>query len=217
MDPNIGELTADVLIEDGLIAAIEPDLGAIEAEQVDVTGAVVMPGFVATHRRTRQTPFRGAAAAAISPSHTPKQDGTAHRSSSRKSPRCASPPCWLAGAVSDQLDRPAFPSEQQSMLAGIRLTPAAPLDEEQQSRSRGRSRLPPRRSGRLGPRRRLTLICVEEGNAVASARYADESGGPALEVAGERGLDGRPPHGLAQESLDARVHLASLHRVALVD
>ena len=94
MDPHIGELTADALIEDGLIAAIEPDLGA-----------VVMPGFVATHRHTWQTPFRGAAAAAISPSYTPKQDGTAHRSSSRKSPRCASPPCRLAGAASDQLDR----------------------------------------------------------------------------------------------------------------
>ncbi|MGO8904205.1 MAG: hypothetical protein ACLQMH_01110 [Solirubrobacteraceae bacterium] len=39
----------------------------------------------------------------------------------------------------------------------------------------------------------------------------------AVEVAGERRLDGRPPHGFAQESFYAHVHVASLHRVALAD
>ncbi len=55
------------------------------------------------------------------------------------------------------------------------------------------------------------------GDAVAPASYADESGGWALEVAGERRLDGGPPHRFAQESFYARVHVASLHRAAFVD
>ncbi len=76
-------------------------------------------------------------------------------------------------------------------------------------RSRLLSRLARRRAGRARKR--------AGGDVVASAGYPDESGGRALEVAGESCLDGRPPHGFAQESLYARVHVASLHRVALVD
>ena len=48
------------------------------------------------------------------------------------------------------------------------------------------------------------------------ARYPHESGRAALEIAGERRLDRRPPHRFAQERLDLRVHVASLHRVAPV-
>jgi cytosine/adenosine deaminase-related metal-dependent hydrolase len=63
MNESIGELTADVLVEDGVIAAIGPELDAGAADRVDVTGSVVMPGFVDTHRHTWQTPFRGICAA----------------------------------------------------------------------------------------------------------------------------------------------------------
>jgi 5-methylthioadenosine/S-adenosylhomocysteine deaminase len=59
MDEGVGELVADVLIEDGAIAAIAPGLDAVDAERIDVSGDVVMPGFVDTHRHTWQTPFRG--------------------------------------------------------------------------------------------------------------------------------------------------------------
>ena len=60
MDETVGELpAADVLIEDGVIAAVEPRVDAQDAEVVDVSGHVVMPGFVDTHRHTWQTPFRG--------------------------------------------------------------------------------------------------------------------------------------------------------------
>src|SRR3989454_1259209 len=59
MDEGVGELVADVLIDDGAIAAIAPGLDAADAERIDVTGDVVMPGFVDTHRHTWQTPFRG--------------------------------------------------------------------------------------------------------------------------------------------------------------
>jgi cytosine/adenosine deaminase-related metal-dependent hydrolase len=60
MDPTLGELpSGDVLIEDGAIAAVEARVEVEDAEIVDVSGHVVMPGFVDTHRHTWQTPFRG--------------------------------------------------------------------------------------------------------------------------------------------------------------
>lgn len=63
MDEAIGEVTdEDVLIEDGLIAAVGTALGVEDAEIVDVAGHVVMAGFVDTHRHTWQTPFRGVCA-----------------------------------------------------------------------------------------------------------------------------------------------------------
>ena len=62
MDDEVGESVADVLVEDGVIGAIAPRLEAEDAEVLDVTGHVVMPGFVDTHRHTWQTPFRGVCA-----------------------------------------------------------------------------------------------------------------------------------------------------------
>jgi hypothetical protein len=47
---------------------------------------------------------------------------------------------------------------------------------------------------------RLALVCAGGRDAVAPASYADESGGWARDVAGERCLDGRPPHGFARKS-----------------
>jgi cytosine/adenosine deaminase-related metal-dependent hydrolase len=63
MDPLLGELpSGDVLIEDGVIRAVDADLGVHDAEVLDVAGHVVMPGFIDTHRHTWQTPFRGVCA-----------------------------------------------------------------------------------------------------------------------------------------------------------
>jgi cytosine/adenosine deaminase-related metal-dependent hydrolase len=63
MDERLGELEhGDVLIEDGRIAAVGARLDVEDAELLDVTGHVVMPGFVDTHRHTWQTPFRGVCA-----------------------------------------------------------------------------------------------------------------------------------------------------------
>ena len=60
MDPDVGDLPrAEVLVEDGKIVDIGPDLGVTDAEEVDATGMIVMPGFVDTHRHTWQTPVRG--------------------------------------------------------------------------------------------------------------------------------------------------------------
>ncbi|HJQ77756.1 MAG TPA: amidohydrolase family protein [Acidimicrobiia bacterium] len=51
LDPSIGEHTvADVLIDGDKIAAVGPELAAPDAEVIDATGMIVMPGFVDTHR-----------------------------------------------------------------------------------------------------------------------------------------------------------------------
>jgi 5-methylthioadenosine/S-adenosylhomocysteine deaminase len=63
MDPLLGELErGDVLIEGDSIAAVGANLEAGDAELVEVSGHVVMPGFIDTHRHTWQTPFRGVCA-----------------------------------------------------------------------------------------------------------------------------------------------------------
>lgn len=60
MDEEIGNLArADVLIEEGLIVAIGPDLDAGDAEVIDAEGKIVAPGLIDTHRHTWQTQIRG--------------------------------------------------------------------------------------------------------------------------------------------------------------
>jgi 5-methylthioadenosine/S-adenosylhomocysteine deaminase len=61
MDPEIGDLpNGDVLIEGDTIAAVAPHVDA-DAEVVDVTGEIVIPGFVDTHRHTWEAAIRGSA------------------------------------------------------------------------------------------------------------------------------------------------------------
>lgn len=61
MDPDIGEIAgADVLIEDGAIVAVQPMIDA-DAETIDATGRIVVPGFVDTHRHTWETAIRTSA------------------------------------------------------------------------------------------------------------------------------------------------------------
>ena len=60
MDEGIGELArGEVLIEGAQIAAVGPTVEVGECERLDVSGHIVMPGFIDTHRHTWQTPFRG--------------------------------------------------------------------------------------------------------------------------------------------------------------
>jgi 5-methylthioadenosine/S-adenosylhomocysteine deaminase len=60
LDRGIGDFDrADVLVEDGRIAAVGPDLEAPEGvEIIDASRAIVMPGFVDTHRHTWQAQLR---------------------------------------------------------------------------------------------------------------------------------------------------------------
>jgi 5-methylthioadenosine/S-adenosylhomocysteine deaminase len=61
MDASLGDLpSGDVLIEDGKIAAIHPQIEA-DAEVVDATGRIVIPGFVDSHRHTWEAAIRGVA------------------------------------------------------------------------------------------------------------------------------------------------------------
>ena len=61
-DPDIGDIDGgDVLLEGDTIAAVAPDIDASDAEVIDVTGDVVIPGFVDSHRHTWETPIRGCA------------------------------------------------------------------------------------------------------------------------------------------------------------
>jgi cytosine/adenosine deaminase-related metal-dependent hydrolase len=61
MDREIGDLPkGDVLIEDGRITTVAPDISA-NAEIIDATGMIVIPGFVDTHRHTWEAAIRGCA------------------------------------------------------------------------------------------------------------------------------------------------------------
>jgi 5-methylthioadenosine/S-adenosylhomocysteine deaminase len=60
MDGEVGDVpNADVVVEDGRIAAVGQGLDVSGAEEIDAAGMVVLPGFVDTHRHTWQTPVRG--------------------------------------------------------------------------------------------------------------------------------------------------------------
>jgi len=61
MDPALGDLPkADILVEDGRIAAIDQQIEA-DAELVDCTGRIVIPGFIDSHRHTWETAICGCA------------------------------------------------------------------------------------------------------------------------------------------------------------
>jgi 5-methylthioadenosine/S-adenosylhomocysteine deaminase len=59
MDPAIGDFErADILVIDGAIAEVRPGIEA-DAEVIDASTMIAMPGMVDTHRHTWQTALRG--------------------------------------------------------------------------------------------------------------------------------------------------------------
>lgn len=63
MDDDLGDLKGvDVLVDDGRIAAVGPQLEAGDAQELDAGGMIVMPGFVDAHRHVWQAAIRGVAA-----------------------------------------------------------------------------------------------------------------------------------------------------------
>jgi 5-methylthioadenosine/S-adenosylhomocysteine deaminase len=61
VDPELGDLpTGDVLIDGDRIAEVAPRVDA-DAEVVDASGKIVIPGFVDTHRHTWEAAIRGCA------------------------------------------------------------------------------------------------------------------------------------------------------------
>ncbi|MFC5134454.1 MULTISPECIES: amidohydrolase family protein [Haloferacaceae] len=62
LDPDVGDLDeADVLIEDGEIVEVGTGLSASNAEEIDASGHVVIPGLVDSHIHLAQTQVRGIA------------------------------------------------------------------------------------------------------------------------------------------------------------
>ena len=62
MDASIGDLFGgDLLIEDDRIAAVGASLEVGDAEVIDASDCIVMPGFVDSHRHTWETVIRGIA------------------------------------------------------------------------------------------------------------------------------------------------------------
>jgi cytosine/adenosine deaminase-related metal-dependent hydrolase len=60
MDETLGDFaSADILVEDGAIAAIGPSLAAIDAETIDAAGMIALPGIVDAHTCLWQTVLRG--------------------------------------------------------------------------------------------------------------------------------------------------------------
>ncbi|MFC5001356.1 amidohydrolase family protein [Dactylosporangium cerinum] len=63
MDPAVGDLDrGDVLLDDGVIVEVAERIDAPDAEVIDATDRIVLPGFVDTHRHTWQSAFRGVGA-----------------------------------------------------------------------------------------------------------------------------------------------------------
>lgn len=60
MDDVIGDLPrGDILVVDGAIAAVAPSIDAPDADVIDASTMIAMPGMVDTHRHTWQTALRG--------------------------------------------------------------------------------------------------------------------------------------------------------------
>lgn len=63
MDPEIGTLSkGDVLIQDGIIVAVKPNIEISDAEEMDASGNIVIPGLVDGHRHLWQGAMRAVCA-----------------------------------------------------------------------------------------------------------------------------------------------------------
>lgn len=60
MDPAVGDLDrGDVLVENGVIVKVAERIDAPDAQVIDASDRIVLPGFIDNHRHTWQTAFRG--------------------------------------------------------------------------------------------------------------------------------------------------------------
>jgi 5-methylthioadenosine/S-adenosylhomocysteine deaminase len=61
LDPKIGDLRGDILVEGSRIVAVAPSIPADDAEIIPAERSIALPGFVDSHGHTWQSLLRGAA------------------------------------------------------------------------------------------------------------------------------------------------------------
>jgi 5-methylthioadenosine/S-adenosylhomocysteine deaminase len=61
LDPKIGDLRGDIIVEGSRIVAVAPSIPADDAEIIPAERMIALPGFVDSHRHTWQSLLRGAA------------------------------------------------------------------------------------------------------------------------------------------------------------
>ena len=89
LDPKVGDFEkADVLIDGKTIAQIAPTITATDAEVVDCSGTIVMPGFITTHHHQYEALQRSIIADGLLPGAWPQE--TYGRWSRTSGPRAAS-------------------------------------------------------------------------------------------------------------------------------
>ncbi|HEY6406745.1 MAG TPA: amidohydrolase family protein, partial [Ktedonobacteraceae bacterium] len=77
VDKQLGNFRrADVLIEGTKIAAVGPDLGVTDAEVIDASNMIVMPGLIDTHRHLWEGILRNISADGILANYFPDIIGT---------------------------------------------------------------------------------------------------------------------------------------------
>src|SRR6266851_8495021 len=60
MDESLGDFaSADILVEDGAVRAVGPSLDAADAEPIDGSGMIALPGIIDAHTCLWQTVLRG--------------------------------------------------------------------------------------------------------------------------------------------------------------
>jgi 5-methylthioadenosine/S-adenosylhomocysteine deaminase len=98
LDPRVGDFErADVLIDGKLIADIGPNVSAPDAEVVDCSGTIVMPGFITTHHHQYETLQRSVIADGLLAGAWPQETyGSVVQN------------IWTAGRIADPKDPNSF-------------------------------------------------------------------------------------------------------------
>ena len=98
LDTKVGDFEkADVLIDGKTIAQVAPDISAGDAEVIDCSGTIVMPGFVTTHHHQYETLQRSIIADGLLAGAWPQETyGSVVQN------------IWTAGRIADQADPSKF-------------------------------------------------------------------------------------------------------------
>ena len=196
LDRAVGNMVdADVLIEDGIIAEVGTSLRARDAEVVDATDTIVMPGFVDAHRRLWQSLARNAgttSGADRSADYTPDDVYAATLVGLLRALEAGITTvvdwCDVSGDAAHL--EAALPAHADSGVRTVFVPPGS-VGARRPSRHHGRVRLPRRRRGASWTRSTLRWAQAREAGRRIHARAgtAAAAGGEVAEL-GRRGLLG---------------------------